>query len=163
MPPLWEKAARVEKRLERIERWVMIILVALLTAVTFLQVFSRYAMRNPLFWTEELARFLFIYVCMIGIAMGIGTKGHYGFENLFRALPRAWKRSCGFLSYAVMGFFIIIFTWMGFEELPSTANQVSVSLPGTMIWSYAALPLGGLLMMVHHLLKYIIEGSSKWH
>ena len=51
--------------------------------------------------------------------------------------------------YIVMGFFMIVLTWQGLEELPSTANQQSVSLPVTMVWSYAALPLGG--MLIHHI------------
>jgi TRAP-type C4-dicarboxylate transport system permease small subunit len=157
------KAAHWENCLDRVEKWVMIVLIALLTAVTFLQVFSRYALRDPIFWTEELARFLFIYVCMIGIAMGIGAKGHYGFENLFKIFPRGLQWFVALGIYLVIGFFIVVLTWKGLEELPSTANQVSVSLPVTMVWSYAALPLGGFLMMVHHLLRFIVDGPSGWH
>ena len=154
---------RFEKHLDQVEKWVMIALVSLLITVTFLQVFSRYVLRNPFFWTEELARFLFIYVCMIGIGMGVGSKGHYGFESVFKLLPRGLKWIAGLFIYFVMGFLIIVLTWKGVEELPSTAHQLSVSLPVTMVWSYVALPLGGVLMMIHHLLKLIVEGPSEWH
>jgi TRAP-type C4-dicarboxylate transport system permease small subunit len=158
-----EKAASWEKRLERIENWVMILLTVLLVVVTFLQVFSRYALRNPFFWTEELARFLFIYVCMLGIAMGIASKGHYGFDAFFTSLPRKLKAPMGLMIYFIMGFFILVLTIQGFKELPSTTNQVSVSLPVTMVWSYVALPAGGILMLIHHLLRFIIEGPARWH
>ena len=158
-----EKAARWEEKLARAENGVMIFLTALLVVVTFLQVFSRYALRNPFFWTEELARFLFIYVCMLGIAMGIASKGHYGFEAFFKSLPRRAKALLGLVIYFVMGFFILVLTVQGFEELPSTTNQISVSLPVTMVWSYIALPAGGILMLIHHLLRLIIEGPARWH
>jgi TRAP-type C4-dicarboxylate transport system permease small subunit len=158
-----ERAAGWEKRLERIENGMMILLTVLLVIVTFLQVFSRYALRNPFFWTEELARFLFIYVCVLGMAMGIASKGHYGFEAFFKSLPRKLKAPLGLFIYFVMGFFIIVLTVQGFEELPSTTNQISVSLPVTMVWSYVALPAGGILMIIHHFLRFIIEGPSKWH
>jgi TRAP-type transport system small permease protein len=158
-----ERAAGWEKRLERVENGMMILLTVLLVIVTFLQVFSRYALRNPFFWTEELARFLFIYVCMLGIAMGIASKGHYGFEAFFKFLPRKLKAPLGLFIYFVMGFFIVILTVQGFEELPSTTNQISVSLPVTMVWSYIALPAGGMLMLIHHFLRFIIEGPSRWH
>jgi TRAP-type C4-dicarboxylate transport system permease small subunit len=161
--PFREKAASWEKRLARIEDWVMILLTVLLVIVTFLQVFSRYALRNPFFWTEELARFLFIYVCMLGMAMGIASKGHYGFDAFFKSIPRALKAPMGLIIYFIMGFFILVLTIKGFEELPSTTNQVSVSLPVTMVWSYVALPAGGILMLIHHLLRFIIEGPAKWH
>jgi TRAP-type C4-dicarboxylate transport system permease small subunit len=62
-----------------------------------------------------------------------------------------------------MGFFILVLMIQGFEELPSTTNQVSVSLPVTMVWSYVALPAGGILMLIHHLLQFIIEGPARWH
>ncbi len=163
MSALRDKAVLFERYLDTAEKGVMIVLVSVLTTVTFLQVFSRYALRHSFFWTEELARFLFIYVCMLGIAMGIGSKGHYGFDAFFKIFPEKMKWGLALLGYLVIAFFIVILTWKGFEELPSTANQLSVSLPVTMIWSYAALPLGGILMMIHHFLRVIIDGPSKWH
>ncbi len=156
-------AAKFEQVLNRTERWVMIALMVVLTVITFLQVFTRYVLNDPLFWTEELSRFLFIYVCMIGMAMGIGSKGHYGFESLFKILPKRAKGVLSLFIYLVMGFFMIVLMWQGIEELPSTANQQSVSLPVTMVWSYAALPLGGMLMLIHHILRFIIDGPSTSH
>ena len=108
-----EGAAKFEQALSRTERWVMIALMVVLTVVTFLQVFTRYVLNNPLFWTEELSRFLFIYVCMIGMAMGIGSKGHYGFESFFKILPKRAKGVLSLFIYLVMGFFMIVLTWQG--------------------------------------------------
>jgi TRAP-type C4-dicarboxylate transport system permease small subunit len=155
--PWREKALLFERHLGTAEKAIMVVLVFALTTVTFLQVFSRYALRQSFFWTEELARFLFIYICMLGIAMGIASRGHYGLDAFYKLFPARVKAALVVFGYVVIAFFIVVFTWKGLEELPSTAHQFSVSLPVTMIWSYAALPLGGILMIIHHVLRIIID------
>ena len=55
----------------RAETAVIVVLVALLTAVTFAQVAARYVLGDPLIWSEEAARYLFVWVSMIGAALAI--------------------------------------------------------------------------------------------
>jgi TRAP-type C4-dicarboxylate transport system permease small subunit len=131
--------------------------------VTFLQVFTRYVLQNPFFWTEEMARMLFIWVCMLGVAMGIGAKGHYGFETVYKLLPRGLRFLCALVVYGAIGLFAVVLTVKGFEELHFAKNQAASTLPITMVWVYVALPVGGILMLIHHLLNFITEGLSRWH
>ena len=162
MGSLREQARRIERGLDLFEKWFMILLVSALTIVTFLQVFTRYVLRNPFFWTEEMARILFIWVCMIGVAMGVGARAHYGFETVYKLFPKRLRLLCGLMIYGVIGLFAVVLTVKGFEELEFAKNQVASTLPMTMAWVYVALPVGGLLMLIHHLLNFITEGPSQW-
>jgi TRAP-type transport system small permease protein len=163
MGSLREQARRVERGLDIFEKWFMILLTSALTIVTFLQVFTRYVLRNPFFWTEEMARILFIWVCMIGVAMGIGAKGHYGFEAVYKLFPKGLRFLCALVVYGVIGLFAVVLIVKGFEELHFAKNQAASTLPITMAWVYVALPVGGILMLVHHLLNLIAEGPPRWH
>ena len=163
MGSLREQARRIERGLDLFEKWFMILLVSALTIVTFLQVFTRYVLRNPFFWTEEMARILFIWVCMIGVAMGIGAKGHYGFEALYKLFPKGLRFLCALAAYGVIGLFAVVLVVKGFEELQFAKNQMASTLPITMAWVYVALPVGGILMLVHHLLNLIGGGLSQGH
>ena len=120
----------------------MIALMVVLTVVTFLQVFTRYVLNNPLFGRRVVT--VSFHLCVHDPnGHGDRLEGPLRFRELFKILPKRAKGVLSLFIYLVMGFFMIVLTWQGIEELPSTANQQSVSLPVTMVWSYATLPLGG--------------------
>ena len=70
-------ASRLDHWVARIEAAVIVLLVTLLTAVTFAQVMTRYALGNPLIWSEEVARFLFFWVVLLGAAMSVKDRRHF--------------------------------------------------------------------------------------
>ena len=61
----------------RLNAFVAVILFALLTTVVALQVLNRLVLHWPLIWSEEAARFLFLWVVMLGAAMGVRRRRHF--------------------------------------------------------------------------------------
>ena len=59
---------------------VLIVAVALLLLDVVLGVFTRYVMGEQAKWTEELARFLLIWVSLLGSAVAFGSKAHLGVD-----------------------------------------------------------------------------------
>src|SRR6202043_140295 len=97
-----------------LDRWgakaetvVVVVLVAMLTAVTFAQVCARYVLGDPLIWSEEVARYLFVWVSMIGAALALREGGHFGLDLLIRPMPRL-KPILGPLVTLVMVVFLVI-------------------------------------------------------
>lgn len=70
------KVLRAIKRARFVE-YIIAILAAILSVVVLLQVVFRYALNNPLHWTEEMARFLLIWIVLLGAAIGIKRKSHF--------------------------------------------------------------------------------------
>lgn len=64
-------------RLEVINALVASLLFALLTIVVTLQVVTRFILHLPFIWSEEIARFLFFWVVMLGAAMGVRNRRHF--------------------------------------------------------------------------------------
>ena len=56
---------------------VAVVLFAGLTLVVSLQVFTRFVLHTPLIWSEEVARFLFFWVVLLGSAMSVKTRRHF--------------------------------------------------------------------------------------
>lgn len=65
---------------EKLEFYVGIFLMSLMTIIIFIQVIMRYVMRNSLVWSEELARYLFIWLIYIGISYGAKIMKHIKIE-----------------------------------------------------------------------------------
>jgi TRAP-type C4-dicarboxylate transport system permease small subunit len=61
---------------ENFEKYILFLLTLVLVVVVFIQVFMRYVMDNSLSWSEELARYCFIWLIYIGISYAVKHKRH---------------------------------------------------------------------------------------
>ena len=139
----------------RIEAGVIVVLVSCLTAVTFAQVVTRYGLSDPLIWSEELARYLFVWVSMIGAALAIREGGHFGLDLLIRRMP-AFRPILAPVVTTVMIVFLVIVLKTGIDETRLASMQFAMTFPMRMQWAYLALPLGAGLMLFHlvvHLIR----------
>lgn len=140
---------RFDDLLARTEAAFLITLVAVMTTVVFLQVVYRYVLTQPLYWSEELARYLFVWLSVLGAALGLQKRGHFGLDIIFRMLPRRTKRCMGFLVHLLMGVVIVVILVQGIILVQKTALQESPAMGISMGWAYACLPVGAALMAIH--------------
>src|SRR5688500_17827026 len=105
-------------RLATVNAVVASVLFALLTAVVALQVVSRFILHLPFLWSEEVARFLFFWVVMLGAAMGVKSRRHFVIDVTMGRMQRL-GRTGRFLfdivpDACVLGFSILLVV-LGFE------------------------------------------------
>jgi TRAP-type C4-dicarboxylate transport system permease small subunit len=141
-------ASRLDYWVARTETAIIILLVTLLTAVTFAQVVTRYVLGDSLIGSEEAARYLFVWVSMIGAALAIREGGHFGLDLLIRPMPRL-KPVLGPLVTLVMAVFLVVLLKTGIDETRLAAMQFAMTFPMRMQWAYLALPVGAGLMLFH--------------
>lgn len=153
--------AAMDRVVGTVETVVLGSLVIVMTLVTLDQVVSRYVFDSPLVWSEEAARYLFIWVAMIGAAAAVRTGGHYSLEIVFVRLPPAAKAATSVAIWLIMAAFTVVLTAKGVTETVQAARQFSSSLPMRMHWAYAALPVGAGLMVWHLLARLIVHGPAQ--
>jgi TRAP-type C4-dicarboxylate transport system permease small subunit len=137
------------------EAAVLIAMVAVMTVVVFLQVVYRYVLTQPLYWSEELARYLFVWLSILGATLGLQKRGHFGLDVFFRMFPRKMKQSMGFFIYLLMGIVIFVILVQGITLVQKTASQESPAMGIPMSWAYACLPVGGALMAIHLIVIFL--------
>ena len=71
-----------------IEKRIMMSILVIMVAVTFVNVVMRYIFDDALFWSEEFARYLFIWFSWIGVSVGLKDKAHLRVELLGKGLLR---------------------------------------------------------------------------
>jgi TRAP-type C4-dicarboxylate transport system permease small subunit len=154
---LRDAVLRGDALLAKGEAAVIAVLVAALTAVTAAQVVNRYVLNAPLIWSEEAARYLFVWVSMIGAALAMHQGGHFGLVVLLRRLsPRAHAVIGAFVTFVVV-VFLVTFLVTGIRETMLASYQMSLTLSVGMQWPYLALPVSAALMLLHvlaHLVRY---------
>jgi TRAP-type C4-dicarboxylate transport system permease small subunit len=121
----------------------------LLAVFCFAQVFWRVVLRDPLSWSEEISRYLFVWLTFIGAATAVAHWGHFQVDVIIGKLPPRLALAFRWLSYAAILFFAYIMLFHGWELLQRIRTQFSPAMRLPMIIPYASLPLSGFLMALH--------------
>ena len=136
-------------RLNRVTEFVVAILLAATVIVTLLQVLFRYGLDSSLSWSEELARYVFIWTIFLGMASATRRGEHMAVTALSTVVPAGALRSLAALIIAICLIFFgvvlyttVILTSNAIPQL-STALEISVSLV------YVSAPIGALLTTLH--------------
>ncbi len=152
---------KFDERLAQLEATILIMLVVAMTVVVFLQVFYRYVLTQPLYWSEELARYLFVWLSILGATLGLQKSGHFGLDILYRRLPEKGRRYTQWLIHLLMGVVIFVILFQGVTLVQKTAHQVSPAMEIPMSWAYACLPVGAALMAVHLSVIFIKDAVNR--
>ena len=149
-----------KKRLISILNMVLIVAVALLVVDVVLGVFTRYVMGEQAKWTEELARFLLIWVSLLGGAVAFGEKAHLGvdfFVSKFHVEGR--KITAVFVNLVVLFFAMTIFLYGGGRMVMDSLvmEQTTPALGWKMGYIYLALPISGFFMVLFTIENLIEE------
>lgn len=116
------------KRLSGSVNWVVerlcVLLLVLLVLDVWLGVLARYVIPLPLTFTEELARYLMIWMALLAVSCGIAHREHIGVEFLFARFPAAMRRYLsvafdliGFAFFGVLFVYGIGFTIRGMDRV----------------------------------------------
>jgi len=151
---------RFDDLLAKAEAAVLISLVAAMTLIVFLQVVYRYILIQPLYWSEELARYLFVWVSILGAALGLQKRGHFGLDFFYRMLPDQKRRFLQFLIHLLVGCVILVILVQGVKLVQATVLQKSPAMEISMGWAYACLPVGAGLMVIHLVAIFFKDWSN---
>lgn len=134
------------------------ILVIVLAAVVFFQVFNRFILKAPLAWTEELAMLLFQWVVFLGAAVGVKRMSHFGIDLLVEKLSERTRQRFDSMVPIAIGAIALTLIIEGFNLLKLTQYQLYTTMAISHAWATAAMPISGFLMMI-----YLIEqGINLW-
>lgn len=141
-------------------RWALILLLAAMAIIIFVNVALRYLTNQSIEWAEEVSRHMMIWLTFLGAGPVLRYGGHIAIENLQDALPRSFAiaiRACvAILLFAFFGFMV----WYGWLYMGRTMFQLTAATQIPFAYIYAAMPVGGVLLIVHWALivrDYVLE------
>lgn len=127
------------------------LLMVLLVATVFIQVVLRYVTYQPLAWTEELSRLLFIWICMVGTAIGAQRGTHFAVTIVIDYLPSSLKRTQLICVALLETAFAVILVWAGIVVTGIAHAQSSTAFEFPMSLPYASIVFAGVLMAAFNL------------
>jgi TRAP-type C4-dicarboxylate transport system permease small subunit len=157
-----DTAKQAKKRLfaEPLELILSLILVAIV-GVTFIQVLFRYLFRLSLAWSEELARYLFLWLGALAAAYAFKTKSHFALRFLVDRLGGRIRDWIDTIVVFIVSGFLILFVWKSLEFSISMARQIAPSTKISMAVPYSSAWVGGGLMLYYVLRNWRSDRQIK--
>lgn len=142
---------------------MLISLMAIMVIDVTWQVFTRFILKDPSGFTEELAGFLLIWIGLLGASYAYRTKAHLGIDILTTKLTGIKKLISEILVSVIVFLFALFLLVIGgwrLVDITFTLKQISPSMGIPMGYIYLVLPLTGILFM-YYAVVFIIDALKQ--
>lgn len=133
---------------ERLLRFVVAALVLTIVVMVAAQVIFRYAVKEPILWSEEFTTLCYQWLSYLGAALAVRYRAHFGVDFVVRHFGPGLKAHLVWLGRAVvwvLGLFMIVY---GLRIVESSAAQMYPTLPFSVGTGYLILPIAGCLFLL---------------
>ncbi len=142
---------RVVDAIASLVRLVILLQATVIFAIIIVTVVTRYGFSFVLSWSEEVPRYLLIWVSFLGAAACVDLRDHIAFDYLLKRFPAPVRALIQLLiNAAIFGFGWIMLLY-GLRFVGQFGSDFMESIPFTNVWYYSALPVSGALMMLYSL------------
>jgi tripartite ATP-independent transporter DctM subunit len=129
--------------------------------ILFSGVVSRYVFDRPLFWTDELANALFLWLAMLGVVVALRTNTHMRLTTLVAWLPPLWGRRCSAIASLVVIAFVLEILLPARDYLSQQSFVTLISLQISDAYRVVAILVGMSLAAVIALLRLLETTTPK--
>lgn len=149
--------------LNKVVKYVASIMFVALAVLVFFQVVTRFVINFPLAWSEEISRYLTIYIVFLGSALAVRNREHIAIDFLMDIVSATNKRKLQFIVSIISTVFFIILWYYGTVLTVTVIGQVTPTLQFSIAWVYAAIPIGSLIMALNgiaNICSHILERET---
>jgi TRAP-type transport system small permease protein len=137
---------------------LMVACMALMVLMVFGNVVLRYGFNSGITASEELSRWLFVWMTFLGAIVAVRNHAHLGTDSLVSRLPRAGKKACFVLAHLLMLYMCWLMAQGAWQQTVINYGTTSAVMEASMAWFYASgvffAVLAGLIL-AHELYKLL--------
>jgi len=148
---------RASDRINRVVEFSLFGLGLAMALTVATQVFFRYVLNQSLFWSEELARFMLVWLTFLGASVAYKRRAHPGVDILTRRLSPPLRRAAALATHLLsLGFFLIMVVF-GIQFAYFVRIQISPALVMPKWIVLSIIPFSGALLFVHGITFLAVE------
>ena len=152
----------VYSAIERVMRGLTMVLLVLMVIIVFANVVSRYYLHASLAWSEEVARFMLVWLVFIGSFLAYIHDEHLGLDILVTKFPPTLRKIVGFCTNILIIFALYAVMEGGYLLMRDNFDWLSPAAEIPQGYVYIVIPISCVLMIFQTLLKtyYIVTAPS---
>lgn len=149
----------------KIEERLLVASLVFTVVLIFIQVIMRYVFNNSLSWSEELARYIFIWQIWLGTGVGIRMKEQIRVEILTKKLGLAGAKWLNVIALTILLVFCVFLVINGYQLVMKIAgrNALSTALKIPLSYVYLSLPFSSAVTSIYLLdqIFHLFKASNK--
>lgn len=152
----------MQKKLNIFLEWTVVFLLGVMLLSVLWGVLTRYIFADQSPWTDELARFMLIWVSIIGAAYISGKNAHIAIDLLPASVSEKRKLQLEILKESIIAIFVTVIFMIGglrYVYISFRLGQTSAALEVPMGYVYLVMPIAGIIIIYFKILG--IVGSQK--
>lgn len=145
-------------------KWFLIFLMAAMVLNVLWQVFTRFVLNDPSSFTDELSRYLLIWVGLLGAAYISGKKMHLALTYIIDKFPPKFRKTIDIIIESfvfLFALFVMVVGGINLVSLTLYLRQISASLQIELGYVYLAVPLSGILIMFYSFTSILEKSKNK--
>lgn len=153
---------RLDGLLATATKWLVVGLIAVMIAITAAAVTLRYGFDRPITWSEEVAKYLMVWVAFLAGSQALRDGAHVSVDIFVALLPIKGARICALVSYILVCAFLLVLLIWGAKFVYGVRTQYNPMLWNmSMVVPYAAVPVGAFLMLLRVSFAYFLRSDYK--
>jgi TRAP-type C4-dicarboxylate transport system permease small subunit len=136
-------------------KYVILVMTTCIFLIVLFTVFSRYLFNYVASWSEEVPRYLLVWIGFLGAALAVRQDEHIGFDYIFNKLPPTGQKILRLLlnlGIVIIGLIMVVY---GIDFVKQFGGDWMESIPYTNTWFYVSLPVSGALILLYILREQI--------
>jgi len=147
---------RVLDWITTIVKYVMLVQASMIFVIICLAVFTRYLLNYVPSWSEEVPRYLLVWISYLGAALAVKYKEHISLDVFFNLMPVRARQVGHLILNLLIGIVGVIMLVFGIGLVRQFGDDLMESIAVKNFWFYLAMPISGGLMVL-----YIIQDTWK--
>ena len=127
----------------------MIVMTCVIFFITTFTVFTRYIINYVPSWSEEIPRYLLVWITYLGAALAIKYKEHISLDVFFNLLPLKARQVGHLFLNGLIAIVAVIMVVYGIGLVNHFGDDKMESIPLTNFWLYLVMPISGTLMLLY--------------
>ena len=154
-----EEGLRGLQIVDKIQRGVLdiacIVFLVMTILIVLFQVFNRFWFNLPAPWTEEISRYIFVWLCILGITRGVRDNLHIKVDLVVGRFPEKVQTIIDFFINIVVIVLLSVVIISGFKLLPLTVNRKAATINISMYYLYVGIPASAIVMVIYLLINNV--------
>jgi len=150
-----EKCEKTKKTLQRIELYIGTICLFVMLLVMLANIIGRYLFYKPIFWSDELNNYLFIWLGFLASAYVMGDDNHIRVDSLVCHLPQSVRCIVKIVMDCIMLVMFLCYVFPSVRMLGKLKKSNMMRIP--LKYVYVIMPICFLLMAIHITINIIQE------
>lgn len=135
---------------------LIMVFFSIIIVTCFADVVLRYApWLQSLGWTEEILRYLNVWIILLGASVAAKRKGHLAMQYFLRVFRSKHQAIIGQFVHVTILIFLVIMIIFSTQKTVQNIQQQVQAFPITIAWFYMAIPVGSFYMFIDYLLILI--------